>query len=303
MACTRRLVGLVGLVGWSIAPAGRTAEPVSTTLMYTGPEETKGAEMSAFDYRKFEPGEVLFVASHNTNLRAKPSAKSELVASLPMAAKVRVIQASSKTTAVIGKVDRWYLVEVLEPSPFQNKRGHLFGMVLTPVAFRADLDGDGEDEIVTAAFAQNLEIRVRIREPKVEQPDSVSIDVKAAGGAYISRSGGLAEVKLVPREQAGVGLVEVFAHVEACADFATYWISYSVPDNKPGVLGEAKLAMTQSGVADPPVHSSYAVSWDPKARTASVVQTNTEEDEQGKETESRTTTRYRLVDGVYQPVQ
>jgi hypothetical protein len=288
----------------SAGPArGQDAQKSDTTLMYSGPEDLKNAEVSSFEFRKYQPGEKVFVASHNSNLREKASSKSGVVTTLPMATRVKVLKPVGGPTTIIGKVDRWYQVEVVEPGPAKGKRGHLFGMLLTPAAFRVDMDGDGEEEIVTAAFAQNFKIRIRVREPKVDEPEQVSVDVNAAGGAYISRQGGWAGISLVPADKAGIALVQVYAHVEACADFATHWVSYTVPGNKPGVLGEARLAMTQSGLADSPVHSDYKITWDPKAGTAKAVQTTSEEDENGKEHVEKTTRRYKLVKGVFQEVK
>ncbi len=267
-------------------------------LVYSGPEQIEKAEIGQFQFAKYEKGDVLFVASHNTNLRDKPRVKSAVEAILPMATRVKVVKPSSGPTSVIGKVDRWYEVEVLD-GPGKGERGHLFGMLLTPAAWVVDMDGDGEDEIVTAAFASSFEIRVRIREPKVDEPDSVSLDVQSAGGVYLSQKGGHARVSVLPPTKAGIALVQVHAYVEACADYATHWVSYSVPGGKPGVLGEPKLALTQGGIADPPVHSDYAVTFDPGKRTAVAVQTNSAEDEDGKESVTKTTTRYKLEDGVY----
>ncbi len=272
---------------------GRPAE-----LIYSGPERIEKAGIGQFEFNKVAKGAELFVASHNANLREKPGVESAVVAILPMATRVKVLKPSSGPTSVSGKVDRWYEVEVLD-GPARGERGHLFGMLLTPAAWVIDLDGDGEDEIVTAAFASNFEIRIRIREPEVDEPDSVSLDVRSAGGAFAQRKGGRARVSVLPRAKAGIALIQVHAYVEACADYATHWISYSVPGRKPGVLGEPKLALTQGGIADSPVHSDYAVTFDPAKRTAVVVRTNKEEGEDGKETVTKTTTRYKLEDGVY----
>jgi SH3 domain-containing protein len=295
------MLGLLSL--FSLKVVGQEAAKPSITLMYSGPENMKDVNVMSFQFREYKPGEKLFVASHNSNLRKKPSSKSKVVTTLTMAARVKVIKPVGVATTIIGKVDKWYQIEVIEPGPNKGKKGFLFGMLLTPAAFHVDLDGDGEKEIVTVAFAQNFKIRVRIREPKVDEPDHVSFDVDSAGGAYLSQQGGLADISLVPKEKAGIGLVQVYAHVEACADFATRWVSYTVPGNKPGVLGEPKLAMTQSGLADSPVHSDYKVSWDPKAKTATAVQTTSEEDENGKEHVEKKTRRYKLVEGIFKEVK
>jgi hypothetical protein len=284
----------------AVVPALAFAEGAKPPeLRYSGPEDLKGAEVAAFEFLQWEPGQEAFVASHNTNLRDRASTQGAVLAALPMAARVKILDAEGGPANVAGKIDRWYQVEVAEPGPAQGKRGFLFGMVLTPYAFKLDLDQDGEAEIITAAFTQDFLVRLRIREPKVDQPEHVALDVRPAGGAYISRQGGLARVRVLPPATAGVGLIEVFVHVEACADYATHWVSYQVPGRKPGVLGEAKLALTQGGLSDPPVHASYEVSFDPKLPGATVQRKVTEEDAQGKVTEERKTLRFKLQDGVF----
>jgi len=273
-------------------------EPEAPSIKYSAPEQLKGASEADFTFQKYAPGDLLYIAPHDVNLRAAADPKAAVVATLPMATQVKVLEVASNRTTVIGKVDRWYQVEVLDAGPAKGKTGFLFGMLLTPAAFRADLDGDGELEVVTAAFAQNFKIRVRVRELGSAEPSHVKIDVDSAGGAYLGQRGGRATIKLVPKETAGLGLVEVFAHVEACADYATHWVSYTVPGAKPKLLGSAKLAMTQSGLADSPVHSSYEVTFDARRRTAKAVQTQTMDDEEG-ESVTKTTTQYALKNGVY----
>ena len=290
------------LLASSVSASENPFRTVEAKLEYSGPETLKDADMSSFGFRKWKPGDLLFVASHDSNLRSKANAKSKVVTKLPMATQVVVRKVAGGSKTVIGKVDRWYQVEVVKDGKATGMTGYLFGLVLTPAAWQVDLDGDGELEIVTAAFLPDFKIRIRIREPKVSEPTNLNVDVDSAGGAYLSQRGGMADVKIVPKQKAGVGLVEVFAHVEACADFATHWVSYQVPGNKPGLLGEAKLAMSQSGISDSPVHSRYEVTFDPKTKTAKSVQTNSESDEEGKETVSKEAHNYRLEAGVYKEI-
>lgn len=294
------ITGLFELVTAVSAAAAPTTTPATATLEYSGPEELKGADLKAFSFSAYRPGDLLFVAAHDVNLRAAPNTKADLVATLPMATQVKVRAVAGGRAIELGKVDQWYQVEVVDKAAAAGATGYLFGMVLTPAAYRLDLDGDGALEVVTVAFTQAFKIRVRVREPQLAEPSHTFVDLEPAGGAFIGRRGGLATVKLVPRQTAGVDLVEVFAHVEACADDATHWVSYTAPAGERGRLGTARVALSQMGMSDPPTVSSYEVRFDAKARTARVVRTQEGEDDEGAVQRSTSTTAYRLVDGVYQ---
>jgi hypothetical protein len=258
--------------------------------------------LKSYDFRQWKPGEELFVGADGANLRSKPDIQGQVLASLPLGTRILIKKVASKRVKVADRVDRWYRVEVLSADA-KGKSGHLFGNVLTPLLYRGDLDGDGEEEIASVLFTADFKIRVRIREPGILQGRSVTwADAQPAGGAFLGLRGSLVRGGLVPASQAGVGLIRVESGQEACATFAHFWIGYQVPGGKARTLGQARVALELNGIADPPIHSSFEVAFKPD-KTAKVVTTTIGEDEQGKESRDVTRSTYRLVSGIYQEVK
>ena len=184
-----------------------------------------------------------------------------------------VIEEKLESARVGGIVGNWYRV---------RGTGREFSGGLTPLAWRADLDGDGVPEVITVSFTADFKIRVRIGDSHV--------DLEPSGQAYLDVKGGRADARLLPSTVAGLPLVKVGSHPEACADYADYYVSY--------VGKEARVALTVSGVADPPVHAMPHVRFEPRTRTAVVTTTFTDDDAPKKTRHERK--HLRLVDGVYQ---
>ncbi|MBZ4418322.1 SH3 domain-containing protein [Myxococcus sp. RHSTA-1-4] len=288
------------------------SQPPGASIHYTAPaseaEGTKPA-LERYDFTVWEPtGKQAkhFVGVDEANLRESPAADAKVVTVLPLGAAVRVMERGRDRQKVGEYVNHWYRVEYMDTRGTPDTgddapvRGWLFGNTLTPLRFEADFDGDGEQEVATVVMSADFKIRVRVLEPNVKPPRRVSsIDVTPAGQAYLSVNGGPAKARLVAAKTAGLPLVQVDSTPEACGDFSTAYVSYTVPGNKKGVLGKAKIALELGGLADPPAHSSYQVSFQPKQKGLTVVRTNTEEDESGKEVKTTERTRYKLSDGVF----
>lgn len=286
----------------------------SPSLHYTAATVEEGATrtLESYDFTLFEPSKKadLFVGVDEANLRQSAAADAPVVTTLPLGAAVRVLERGKERLKVGEYVNHWYSVEYVDnkgtPAPGDDQRvtGWLFGNTLTPFRLEADLDGDGELEVATVVMSADFKARVRVLEPNVKPPRRVSsVDTVPAGGAYLSVEGGPATVKLVPAKTAGVALLQVDSSPEACGDYSTAYVSYTVPGRKKGVLGKAKLALEVSGLSDPPVHSHFKVSFQPKTKGLTVARTNTEEDESGKELKTTERTRYQLEDGVYSEVK
>jgi hypothetical protein len=287
-------------------------------LHYTAPSVQEGADASkraldSYDFTQFEPTgkqASLYVGVDEANLRESPAADAAVVATLPLGAAVQVLKRGEERLKVGEYVNHWYRVTYMDTKGTPDRgddeprNGWLFGNTLTPFRFEADFDGDGEQEVATVVMSGDFKIRVRILEPNVKPPRRVSsVDVVPAGQAYLSVDGGPAKVKLVPSKTAGLALVQVDSAPEACGDFSTAYVSYTVPGNKKGVLGKAKVALELGGLSDAPNFSSFKVSFQPKQKGLTVVRTNTEEDESGKELKTTERTKYTLSDGVFSEVK
>ena len=92
-----------------------------------------------------------------------------------------------------------------------------------------------------------------------------------AGGAYVNMHGGHAYANAVRKSVAGLPLVHVDTHVEACADLADYWVSYagSVP----------RVALELGGLVDPPTMATYKVEFQPAKRRAVVKRETVEQED------------------------
>lgn len=282
------------------------------SLHYTCPvseEEGKVQPLERYDFTRWEPTgkkASLFVGVDEANLRQSPAADAAVVTTLPLGAAVQVLKRGEERLKVGEYVNHWYQVTYLDTkgTPASGDdvpvTGWLFGNTLTPFRFEADLDGDGEQEVATVVMSADFKIRVRVLEPRVKPPRRVSsVDITPAGQGYLSVKGGPATAKLVSTKSAGLALLQVDSSPEACGDYRTAYVSYTVPGKKKGVLGRAKVALELDGLSDPPVHSSYKVSFQPRQKELTVARTNTEEDESGKETKTTERTRYKLADGVF----
>lgn len=256
-------------------------------LTYSVPDRKKGVTLEDYDFTAFSEGAKLYVAEPDVSLLAKPEAASEILAALPPGAQVEVLQASEAVVRYQDRVNRWYRVKVLDPA----REGFIFGAHLTPFAFRANLDTDGDKELVTISFTPTFKVRVRVVDPGTP-PRTQHVDLEPAGQGYLTQKGGNATGSLIDAAHAGLPLIKVDSLPEACADYSTTYLSYD---------GTLRTALALTGVADPPVHSSFEVRFDPTDRTAEVVRVNEEEYEEGHPHIEKETTRYRLRGGVFVP--
>jgi hypothetical protein len=280
-------------------------------LHYTATSLDEGADPSkraldTYDFTQFEPSAKkagLYVGVDEANLRQSPGADAAVVTTLPLGAPVRVLERGKERLKVGEYVNHWYQVEYLDAKGASFK-GWLFGNTLTPFRFEGDFDNDGEQEVATVVMSSDFKIRVRVLEPNVKPPRRVSsVDITPAGQGYMSVDGGSAKVTLVPAKTAGLALVKVDSMPEACSDYSTTYVSYTGLGKKKGVLGRSKLALEVAGLADPPNNSSYKVSFQPKQQGLTVVRTNVEENESGKEVKTTERTKYKLADGVFSEVK
>ncbi|AGC44917.1 hypothetical protein MYSTI_03611 [Myxococcus stipitatus DSM 14675] len=279
------------------------AQSEAPSLHYTAflEEEAGPRTLESYDFTQWEPAEKkvnLFVGVDEANLRQTASADAPVVTTLPLGAAVRVVSRGKDRLKVGEYVNHWYSVEYTKEK--QTFKGWLFGNTLTPFRFEADFDGDGEKEVATVVMSNDFKIRIRFMEPKAKPSRRVtSVDVMPAGQSYLNVDGGPVVVKLIAAKVAGVTLLQVDSKPEACSDYKTTYVSYQVPENKPGVLGQAKNALDVAGLSDPPNVSSYEVTFQSGAKELTVVHSRTEEDEAGKEKKSKERERYGFRDGVY----
>ncbi|NTX08395.1 SH3 domain-containing protein [Myxococcus sp. CA040A] len=281
------------------------------SLHYTAEKVKEGQQRTPeqFAFTTWEPScelATLFVGVDEANLRKEPSTEAAVVAVLPLGAAVRVQERGTARLKVGEYVNHWYSVEHVDTKGTAEKaddsvlRGWLFGNTLTPFRFEEDFDGDGEKEVATVVMSGDFKIRVRVLEPKLKPPFRVSsVDARPAGENWRQVSGGPAAVTLVPSKTAGVVLLRVDSTPEECGDYSTTYVSYTVPGNKKGVLGTAKLALLLEGVSEAPGVSRYEVSFQARKKELTMVRTDEQEDESGNVLTTKAQTRYQLKDGVY----
>ena len=160
----------------------------------------------------------------------------------------------------------------------------VFGGQLTPLCFVADLDGDTRaTEHVQVFFTRDFKIRV--------QAPGGMLDIEPRGGAYLASVGGPASAQLVDAKVAGIALLKVGSHPEACSDYGDYYVSFD--------KGVPKLALSVEGLADPPTHVTPTLRFDPRAGTATVTMKYDNEGEKPR----KKVLRYKRVNGVYEAIK
>lgn len=269
-------------------------------IRYTAPDKPGARELIDYEYSSAKVGDVLYVADEETSLFPKAEGKNA-IARLPMGARVTIRAVQDEPVDIGGRVDQWYSVETLDGA--EHRKGFVFGGGLTPLAFTADLDGDGSAEIATVAFTADFKVRVRILKPGVADAGRLSwVEFVPAGGAYLRQRGGVVTAKLRTAAETGVPLVQVDSQREACSDFWQAYVSYTGGERSPSAAGEAQVALHLRGVTDPPVGDEFEVQFQSASRTA-IVSRNIAEERAGRVRRRRTRETLRLQGGVFGPAR
>ena len=270
-----------------LAPLLAAFAAAPPTLTYSVPQGDGVKALTDYQFNRYEAKDVVYVATPHTFLYPEGRAAAEPGREVVPGTKVTIGAVGATAESLEGRVNVWY--EVTSPVG----TGWIHGGRLTPYAWVADLDQDGEDELATVVFGDDFNLRVLVIEPNVRAGGESWLDLDSAGGAYISQHGGDATVELLKAGVAGIPLLHVYSGVEACADFADYWVSYRSPG--PARLGTLRTALALSGLMDPPSSSTYEVKFTAKRSLADVTRTTGEHGA----AEQVERARYRLVNGVY----
>lgn len=245
-------------------------------------------DLTAFEYTRWPVKTTLYAANGSTPVYY--AASGERSTTLAFGAVVQVEEVGA-TEQIDDRVDCWYRVS-------GTRSGWVFGGDLTPYRWEADFDGDGEKELATAAWRSDFSVRVRVFEPNLRAGATMQLDVDAAGGAFLSQSGSDLTADLIPASKAGIPLIHLHLGVDACADFRDDWISYT--SESPTKIGQEHLALSLSGLMDPPNSSTFKAEFSGKRSTAYVERETTRQDDAGASIPPEiTNVRYVLRDGVY----
>lgn len=268
----------------------RAAE--APVLTYTLAEGADPDEPEGYTFTRYEVGAKPWVLGPGAHLHAEGAAASKAGRLLPIGTPVEVLEVGAAVEEADGRMDTWYRVA----SPLGE--GWVHGGGLSPFGWSVDADLDGEVEFVGVTVAPDFNPRVVVVEPNPRTAPETWVDVDAAGGAYIGVKGSSATAELLKAKVAGVPLVHVRAFVEACGDHADYWVSYRTA--APGEIGTARIALTTTGLTDPPSFAACEVAFDGKRKVADTTCSTWTTDDAGKkqgvESES---SRWVLIDGVY----
>lgn len=269
----------------SLAAAAR----VPLVYQYSRPDAA--TDVAGSTSTRYLPKDEIFIANPEAALRAEASATAKLTWKFPLGTKVTVLaEGAPGVSGDFGGI--WYQVQA------DGREGWVHNSDLTPYGWHEDLDGDGAIEVATVAFTSEYGIRVTVFEPDMKVANESWVDLETVGGAYVNQRGGIVRAELVPVRKAGIPLIQIHTGVEACADFADYWVAYRSPGK--GEPGRSLLALQQAGLADPPNCSNYEVEFDARRHLAIVTRHEggcSEEEKKPTSTEAR----WVLVDGVYRP--
>lgn len=249
-------------------------------LTYARPDDAN-APADQYQLSEWPAGTKLYVAPLKVNLRDKPDTKGAVLAKLSLGDAVETVGEPGPRVKEDGLINRWYKVKA------GGKEGHVFGGFLTPFAITADFDGDKKDETATVSFSSGMKILVRVRDGEETVSD---VELQPAGEGFLSRKGGVVSAKLLPADKMGTPLVELGSHIEACGDYWDAYVSYTG--------GKAREALKLTGVSDPPVSQTQAVTF--SANTAEVEETVVEPDEKGTEQKKVTKTKRPFKNGVFE---
>jgi hypothetical protein len=283
------LAGLLTLPGM-LAPAADPVDDDPPELVYqlSGRPD---AGLKDSHVPGWNEGTVLYAAVDGVALRESPSPSARRLGTLPIGTAVRVVRGDAPLQVQAGFVHRWVSVEVDGAA----ERGYVFGAFLTPLIVTADLDGDGQSEVATAAFTQDAQALVRIASARRA---TQSISFRVAGEGYLSVRGGAVSMRLVPAAESGIALLRVYTGQHACANYSTQFVSFVAAQG--GAVPRPRIALETSGLADPPNFALVTEEFDAAARTVTVRTAITYEDADGKEVKKPDKVEtYRLEDGVY----
>ena len=271
-------------LGWLLAVTAPAAAVDAPALHYALPASGDA------DIPAWEAGTQLYAADV-VDVREAPRGDARRLRTLAAGTGVTVIEVAASPRREDGFLHRWVLVSIHG----SDDRGYVFGGLLTPLAIHADLDGDGQTEVATAAFTADARAVVRVAS-RGRQAQSVSFRV--AGEAYVAHRGGGISARLVPAGEAGVALVRVSTGQEACGDYSVVFVSFLPTDGDP--IPRPRIGLVTSGLSDPPSFAEPKEEFERATRTVTVRTLVRSEDENGRDvTGPDTVVRYRRHDGVY----
>ncbi len=109
-----------------------------------------------------KPGSTVFIFGDRVNIRSRPSTGGKKAGLLTIGKKIRIIKKTAQPLKVKGLEDFWYKIKA------GALEGYIWGGLLTPYAFEADIDNDGKHETILArnSIRQYPVILIRISKDK-----------------------------------------------------------------------------------------------------------------------------------------
>jgi hypothetical protein len=206
-------------------------------------------------------GAQLCAAVDRARVRGTPEEKGQELGTLSLGTCPQRRQMPDVDGVVGERQGRWLAVS------HEGKPGWIWSGTLGPPPLKADLDGDGHAELITAAYAPDHRLLVRVADGKPASEEQrvswVDLGVQQDMGGFLDE----ATLQLVPAAKAGLPLLQV--HVpgsEQCGGYSsTTWLAVArLPEGGQRLVGG--LSTTNGG--DAPVYMHEEVRFEPSTRTA-----------------------------------
>jgi len=121
---------------------------------------------------------VCYVYGSDVNVRRNPDLDSPVLATLPIASEIYILEKTKVATTVDFYTDYWYKISYYNKKTFEQY-GYIWGGFIANQSFRIDLDNDGSDELLLVRnFTEGLYSQVNEEVKNIGSSDNPYLQLK-----------------------------------------------------------------------------------------------------------------------------